>query len=154
LIKLEKNETPFTPIAPFTSVVALSASSSAPQSQGQDKKYKFEFTPAGKIAFFGFGGMAAMDVLGSYALGAQQALPVGSSLFKRVLVGAAVKVGIGGTLVFGALTVGLLAGRGIDFLPTVWGGERISENLSKLSHDRLGKAPPWLVGAADFLGLN
>jgi hypothetical protein len=113
----------------------------------------FNSHPSARIALYGLVASQVFNLASSYALGAVQnpALTLG---LKRTLLTGLSRIGPWGMWASAAFTAGLLMGRGIDHLPTLWDSSRISQGASMAAMNAWGPGSKALLGVADFLGLN
>ena len=105
----------------------------------------FEFNPgtSAKTAMWGYGTSVFLDVSSSIALGAKSLLWQGIG-----------RAGAVGSIVALSFTTGLLVGRGLDFLPTYFGEERVSRHLADGLFAAIGPAPDWVQKTAGFFFLD
>lgn len=113
----------------------------------------FNSHPSAQIALYGLGASQVFNIASSYALGAVQNPALALGLKRTILMGLA-RVGPWGMWASAAFTAGLLIGRGIDHLPTLWGSSQISQGASVAAMRVWGPGSETLLGVADFLGLN
>jgi hypothetical protein len=101
----------------------------------------FEYRPGttAKIAMWGYGTFLFLNAGGAIALGS-----------KSLAWQAVGRVAAVGCQASAAFTTGLLIGRGLDFLPTYFGKERVSHYLEDGLYFTLGPAPVWAQRIADI----
>lgn len=86
---------------------------------------------------------AGMTHMASGVLGRAAAATVAETL-----LAAGSTAGVQVALAFGA---GFTAGVGLEYLPTVWGGERVSHHIANALEKVAGPAPDWAQRLDDFL---